>query len=423
MKEIKSIHLGNQINLTLIPSEKFKYNIVSIYIQRLLDKHEATKNALIPEIVASGSMKYPSAREISNELDNLYGSSMGADISKRGERQVLSFKIISTNERYLDENIFKDVIEFFNEIVNNPLVIDGGFKEEFLNIEKQNLKDRIQAKINDKGRYALERAFEELCEVERYSISEYGYEEDIDKITPKELYNHYKEILRTSPIDIVVEGDFDEDEVIKTITENFKFERGNIINIPRDEFKKEVKEIKVINEKMDIAQGKLIMGYRTNIDYIDEEKYYALVVGSSILGGGPDSKLFLNVREKESLCYYIYSSVEKYKGILFISSGIEAENCEKTVELIKEQLDKLKNGEISDKELENSKSALISSMRTISDNIGGRSDFYFAQSMGKTHATIESIIEKLSYVSIEDIVKVLKDVQLDTIYFLSNKEA
>ena len=420
MEGIKKVSLGDKINLTLIPGEKFKSNLVSIYIQRLLDKDEATKNALIPEIVTSGSRKYPSAREISNELDNLYGSSMGADVTKRGERQVLSFKIISTNEKYLDEKIFKNVIEFFNEVINNPLVIDGGFKEEFLNIEKENLKDRIQAKINDKGRYALERAFEEMCEGERYSISEYGYEEDIDKITPQELYNHYRDILRTSPIDIVVEGDFDEEEIIKIITENFKFERGNIIDIPRDEFKKDIEEVKYINEKMDITQGKLIMGYRSNVDYLDEEKYYALVVGSNILGGGPDSKLFINVREKESLCYYVYSSVEKYKGILFVSSGIESNNYEKTVDLINAQIEKLKNGDISEQELKNSKSALISSMRTISDSIGGRSDFYFAQSMGKTGSTIDSIIEKLSKVSIEDIVKVVQDINLDTVYFLSN---
>lgn len=420
MEGIKKVSLGEKINLTLIPGEKFKSNLVSIYIQRLLDKDEATKNALIPEIVTSGSRKYPSAREISNELDNLYGSSMGADVTKRGERQVLSFKIISTNEKYLDEKIFKNVIEFFNEVINNTLVIDGGFKEEFLNIEKENLKDRIQAKINDKGRYALERAFEEMCEGERYSISEYGYEEDIDKITPQELYNHYREILKTSPIDIVVEGDFDEEEIIKIITENFKFERGNIIDIPRDEFKKDIEEVKYINEKMDITQGKLIMGYRSNVDYLDEEKYYTLVVGSNILGGGPDSKLFINVREKESLCYYVYSSVEKYKGILFVSSGIESNNYEKTVDLINAQIEKLKNGDISEQELKNSKSALISSMRTISDSIGGRSDFYFAQAMGKTGSTIDSIIEKLSKVSIEDIVKVVQDINLDTVYFLSN---
>lgn len=418
MEDIKKINLGDNINLTLIPGNKFKSNLVSIYIQRLLDKKEATKNALLPTVVTSGCEKYPSVREISNKLDDLYGSSIGSDVSKRGERQVISFKIISTNEKYLEENIFQNVIEFFNEIVNKPLVIDGGFKEEYLSIEKQNLKDRIQAKINDKGRYALERAFEEMCKEERFSISEYGYEEEIDSITAKDLYEHYKEIIRTSPIDIVVEGDFDENEVKDIITKNFNFERGNIIELPREEYKKEIEEVTVVEDKMDITQGKLVMGYRTNIDYKDKEKYYPLVVGSNILGGGPHSKMFINIREKESLCYYIYSSVEKYKGILFVSSGIEFQNYEKTVELVKKQLESLKSGEISEEEIENSKSALINSMRSLKDSIGGMSDFYFSQSMSNTNNTVEEIIDNVAKVKVEDIVKAVESVTLDTVYFL-----
>lgn len=420
MEGIKKISLADNINLTLIPATKFKSNLVSIYIQRLLDKSEATKNALLPTVITSGSKKYQSVREISNKLDELYGSSIGCDISKRGERQVLSFKIISTNDKYLDEKIFKDVIEFFNDIVNNPLVVDEGFKQEYVDIEKKNLKDRIQAKINDKGRYALERCFEEMCEDELFSISEYGYEDEIDSITCQDLYNHYKEILTTSPIDIVVEGDFNEKEVSDIISENFVFKRDSIINIPREEYSKEVKEAKVIEEKMDITQGKLVMGYRSNIDYMDIDKYYALVVGCSVLGGGPHSKMFINIREKESLCYYIYSSVEKYKGILFISSGIETQNYEKTVELVKKQLESLKEGDITQEELDNSKSSLINSMKSLSDGIGGMSDFYFAQSMGKTNSTVQEIIDSIAKVKKEDIVEVIKDVKLDTVYFLTN---
>ena len=365
MEEVKKINLGNNINLTLIPATKFKSNLVSIYIQRLLDKSEATKNALLPTLITSGCEKYPSIREISNKLDDLYGSSMGGDASKRGERQVLSFKIISTNQKYLEEDIFKDVIEFFNEVINKPLIVDGGFKEDILNIEKQNLKDRIQAKINDKGRYALERCFEEMCSDERYSISEYGYEDEIDAISGKELYEHYKEIIKTSPIDIVIEGDFDEKEVTDIISKNFTFERGNIIEIPREDFIKDIKEVKVIEDKMEITQGKLVMGYRTNIDFKDTDKYYPLVVGCNVLGGGPHSKMFVNIREKESLCYYIYSSVEKYKGILFVSSGIEFQNYDKTVELVNKQIESLQAGNITEEEIENSKSALINSMKSL----------------------------------------------------------
>lgn len=424
MKNNKTINLGKGINLTLIPEEKFKSNLVSIYIQRILDRDEVTMNALLPSIIKSGSEKYPSAREMSYHQDDLYGVSIGADSSKRGESQVITFKIISTDEEYLDEKIFKKVVKYLDEVVNHPLVIDGGFKEEYVAIEKENLKNRIESIINDKGRYAVERAREEMFKNEKYGISDLGYLADIDKITAKGLYEHYVNIMKTSPIDIVVEGNFDEDEIVEIISNGFDFHRKNIIEIPRADFIKKVDEIKVIKEEMDITQGKLVMGYRCNVDYKDEFKYYSLFVGSNVLGGGPHSKLFVNVREKESLCYYIYSSLEKYKTSMFISSGIESENYDKTVELIGEQLKSLKEGKISDEELLNSKSAIISSLKTIKDSLGGSSDFYFSQSMGGTNTTVEKIIEMIEKVTVSDIVEAFKNIELDTIYFLSNnKEA
>ena len=424
MKNNKTINLGKGINLTLIPEEKFKSNLVSIYIQRILDRDEVTMNALLPSIIKSGSEKYPSAREMSYHQDDLYGVSIGADSSKRGESQVITFKIISTDEEYLDEQIFKKVVKYLDEVVNHPLVIDGGFKEEYVAIEKENLKNRIESIINDKGRYAVERAREEMFKNEKYGISDLGYSEDIDKITAKGLYEHYVNIMKTSPIDIVVEGNFDEDEIVEIISNGFDFHRENIIEVPRADFIKKVDEIKVIKEEMDITQGKLVTGYRCNVDYKDEFKYYSLFVGSNVLGGGPHSKLFVNIREKESLCYYIYSSLEKYKTSMFISSGIESENYDKTVELIGEQLKSLKEGKISDEELLNSKSAIISSLKTIKDSLGGSSDFYFSQSMGGTNTTVEKIIEMIEKVTVSDIVEAFKNIELDTIYFLSNnKEA
>ncbi|MGL5312810.1 MAG: EF-P 5-aminopentanol modification-associated protein YfmF [Peptostreptococcaceae bacterium] len=420
MEVVKKINLGKNINLTLIPQTKFKSNLVSLYIQRILERDEVTKNALLPNIITSGCEKYQSAREISKQSDNLYGASVFGDSSKRGERQVVSFKIISTNERFLDEKIFKDVIEFFNQVINNPLIIEGGFKKEYVDIEKKNLKDRIQGIINDKSRYALERTFEEMCRDEKFSISEHGYEEDLENITPKNLYEHYKEILKTSPIEIVVEGDFNENEVVDIISKNFTFERENIIQVPREDYKKQVEEVKIVEDKMDITQGKLVMGYRTNIDFKDIEKYYSLVVGSNVLGGGPHSKMFINIREKESLCYYIYSSVEKYKGIMFISSGIEFQNYEKTVDLVKKQIESMKKGEITEEELQSSKKALINSIRSVGDSIGGMSDFYFAQGISETNTTLEEMINYIENVSVEGIVKSFENVQLDTVYFLRN---
>ncbi|SCI71889.1 Peptidase M16 inactive domain [uncultured Clostridium sp.] len=420
MDSIKKINLHDNINLTLIQSKKFKTNLVSVYIQRILDKNEVTKNALIPNMITNSSNKYKTLRDISNKLEDLYGASILADTSKRGERQVLNIKLVTTNEQYLDEPIFTEAIEFLNEIINNPLIEDGGFSEKYLKLEKQNLAERIKAKINDKGRFALERCFEEMCKDERFSISEQGYIEDIESITGKDLYDHYKHILKTSPIDIVVEGEFDEKKVIEIIKDKFKFERDAILTIPREEYKKQVDSVKTIVDKMDITQGKLVMGYRTNIDFADYKNYYSLIVGCNILGGGPHSKMFMNIREKESLCYYIYSSVEKYKGILYISSGIETQNYEKTTDLIRKQIESIIEGNISDEELENSKISLISSMRALTDSIGGLSDFRFAQDISKTNLDIEDIINYIDKVTKEEIVNSFKKLQLDTIYFLRN---
>lgn len=420
MENIKKINLDENINLTLIQSKKFKTNLVSVYIQRILDKNETTKNALIPNMITNASNKYKTLKDISNKLEDLYGASILADVSKRGERQVLNIKLVTTNEQYLEEPIFTDAIEFLNEIINNPLTENGGFKEEYLKLEKQNLSERIKAKINDKGRYALERCFEEMCKDEKFSISEYGYIEEIDEINGKDLYNHYKDILKTSPIDIVIEGEFDEEKVVDIIKNKFKFEREKVIEIPREKYEKNVKSVKNIVDKMDITQGKLVMGYRTNTDFADSKNYYPLVVGCNILGGGPQSKMFINIREKESLCYYIYSSIEKYKGILFISSGIETQNYEKTTDLVRQQIESIINGDISDEELENSKISLISSMRSLKDSIGGLSDFKFSQDISKTNLSIEDIINYVEKVNKEEIISVFKKLQLDTIYFLRN---
>ncbi len=391
MSDLKRVDLGNNINLTLIKTSKFKTNLVSVYIQRELDREDVTKNALLPSVITSGSNKYPTLREISHKLDSLYGASLLSNAGKRSEKQILEFKILGINDKFIDEDIFKDMIEFLNEIINNPFIEDEGFKEEYLNLEKQNLRDKIKAAIND-----------------------------IYSITAVDLYNHYKNILKTSPIDIVVEGNFDEDFVVESIKQNFKFERGEIIEIPRGEFSKKVDEVKIVEEKMDITQGKLVMGYRANVDYMDNDKYYSLVVGNSVFGGGAHSKLFNNVREKESLCYYVYSSVEKYKSIMFVSSGIEAQNYEKAVKIIKEQLEDLKNGKITDQEISNSKSALINSAKSVTDNIGGMSEFSFAQSFAKTNSTVEDLIKSIEKVTVDDIVNAVKDIELDTVYFLRN---
>ena len=419
MKNLKTLEIGKNVKLTLIPESKFKTNLISVYIQRKLDRNEVTKNALLPGILKSGCNKYKTLGQLTDREEELYGSYLHAGASKRGESQVLGFSILSVNEKYLDEKILGQCIEFLNEIINNPLVIDGGFNEEYLNIEKEILKDSIMSIINDKGNYAMKRTNEIMFEGEPYSINGKGYIEDLDNIDRVGLYEHYKEVLKTSPIEIMIEGEFEESEVVELIKEKFQFDRGNIIDIPKEEYYKEVDKVKEVKENMDIAQGKLVMGYRCNVDYLDEEKYYSLLLGSRILGGGADSKLFINVREKESLCYTIYSTIQKSKSTMMVCSGIEAQNYEKTVNLVKEQVQKLKDGDITESEISNAKIAFINSLNSLNDEIGRISDFYFSQSISKNKSDLDQIKNMINKSTKEDIVEAVKNIELDTIYFLS----
>lgn len=419
MKNLKTLEIGKNVKLTLIPESKFKTNLISVYIQRKLDRNEVTKNALLPGILKSGCNKYKTLGQLTDREEELYGSYLHAGASKRGESQVLGFSILSVNEKYLDEKILGKCIEFLNEIINNPLVIDGGFNEEYLNIEKEILKDSIMSIINDKGNYAMKRTNEIMFEGEPYSINGKGYIEDLDTIDRVSLYEHYKEVLKTSPIEIMIEGEFEESEVVELIKEKFQFDRGNIIDIPKEEYYKEVDKVKEVKENMDIAQGKLVMGYRCNVDYLDEEKYYSLLLGSRILGGGADSKLFINVREKESLCYTIYSTIQKSKSTMMVCSGIEAQNYEKTVNLVKEQVQKLKDGDITESEISNAKIAFINSLNSLNDEIGRISDFYFSQSISKNKSDLDQIKNMINKSTKEDIVEAVKNIELDTIYFLS----
>ena len=419
MKNLKTLEIGKNVKLTLIPESKFKTNLISVYIQRKLDRNEVTKNALLPGILKSGCNKYKTLGQLTDREEELYGSYLHAGASKRGESQVLGFSILSVNEKYLDEKILGQCIEFLNEIINNPLVIDGGFNEEYLNIEKEILKDSIMSIINDKGNYAMKRTNEIMFEGEPYSINGKGYIEDLDTIDRVGLYEHYKEVLKTSPIEIMIEGEFEETEVVELIKEKFQFDRGNIIDIPKEEYYKEVDKVKEVKETMDIAQGKLVMGYRCNVDYLDEEKYYSLLLGSRILGGGADSKLFINVREKESLCYTIYSTIQKSKSTMMVCSGIEAQNYEKTVNLVKEQVQKLKDGDITESKISNAKIAFINSLNSLNDEIGRISDFYFSQSISKNKSDLDQIKNMINKSTKEDIVEAVKNIELDTIYFLS----
>ena len=403
----------------LIPRDNYKTNIVTVYLKRPLKRDEVTKNSLIPSVLKSATVGYPNPIAIAKKLQDLYGSTIGVSVDKMGERQVLSFRMYCVGDMYLPEPVFEDSLAMLKEIILHPLTKDGGFVKEYVDIEKTILEEDIKSKINNKGHYAVEKCIENMCKQEPFSISEDGYIEDLAEIDEKSLYSHYKEIIETSPIDIVIAGSFDRDEIIETVKSKFNFERKELVKIDKEQIYKKP-EASYITEEMDINQGKLVLGLRTNMDYKDE-KYYNLMMFSAVLGSGAHSKLFLNVREKHSLCYSIYSSLEKLKGLMFISAGIEISDYDKALELISKELDDMKQGNITSEELTNSKKFIINNLKSLNDNLSALTDYYYSMSIQDSNRTIDDVISLVSKVEISDIVEVGKEIYLDTVYFLTGK--
>ncbi len=420
MDGFEKIEITKGVNLIYVENKKFKTNLVSVYIKRPLVRGEATKNALLPYVLKSGSKGYENQVEISKMLDELYGSKLVASVGKKGERHIMSFKLVMTNDKFIEEDIFEKGMAFLKDVVFNPLVQDGGFKQEYFDIEAQNLRDAIRGRMNDKAHYAVERCIENMCSGENYSIHEDGYEQDIDLIDRKNLYEHYVNVINTSPIDVLVVGDIEKDRVVSSIKSLFEGKIADdreLVEIPEEDVYKIPEKKKEVTEHFDVAQGKVCIGFRTNIHFTDDE-YYPLALYSSILGGGAHSKMFLNIREKESLCYYIYSSIEKYKALMFIASGIEIENYEKALKLIEREMTDMKKGRISDEEMENSKNAIVNSLRSMTDSIGSLSEFYYGQLVSGVFETPEQMIEKIRAVTKEEVTKASQKIKMDTVYFL-----
>lgn len=413
------INIGNGINLNLIKTDKFKSNLLSYYFIRPLSKEEVTKNTLLPLVLKRGTEDYDTNLKIQKKLEQMYGANLSIGINKRGEKQVLRFTLENVNGSYVDDNDYiYDVVDLLKSIIYNPTLEKGYFRKDYVFQEKENLRKRIEGRINDKRSYALDRCIEEMCKNEKFSIHPLGTLEDLKKVDETTLYEHYQEVIQTSPIEIFYVGEYDE-KLVDYIKNIEKVNREEIIDIPRETVSNNVSTKNMVSESLDVNQGKLVLGLRTGIPY-EEKLYNGLLVASDILGGGPNSKLFRNVREKESLAYYISSSVLKYKSLMLIDGGIEFANFDKTISIIKDELEELKNGIFSDEDIEISKKSIISSTRSIKDSIFLISEFFFSQSLSKDDRSLNEILDDINSVTRDEIIEASSSIALDTIYFMTN---
>ena len=419
--KIKEIKKG--IKFHTLDTDKFKTNLFAIFLSIKLNRENVTRNALISMLLRRGSKNMKTQEEISKKMEELYGASFDCGLDKTGDNQVLKFYIEAINDNYLpehNENILRTVIDSLLEIVFNPYVENGGFKKEYLEQEKNNVKQRIEGKIDNKARYSLERCIEEMYKNEPYGLYKFGYVEDLEKINENDLYKYYLDLINTCKIDIFLSGNlYDDVEKIIEENENIKKlqERDAGFELSKTPEKKEVKE-NIVTESMEVTQGKLVLGLNINIDN-DEEKYWALMY-NSILGGSANSKLFQNVREKAHLAYVASSTYYRFKSIIFINSGIEISNYDKALEVIREQLEDMKKGNFTKEDIENSKKGIIAAIKTIDDEQDTGITYYFGQELSNSNISEEEYIEKIENISKEDIVNIANKVEINTIYFLKD---
>ncbi len=411
-------HIKNGVDFRLINAEKFKTNTISVFFNIPLKKETVTKAALLPSVMKRGTTRHKTMLEISKYLDELYSATLRAGIRSKGDGEVLYFTVEYIRDEFIGESLTEKIIELLREFIFMPLVNDGSFNEDYLKGEKINLKNAIEGLINDKREYVEVKCREAMFGDDGYGMFEAGCVEDLKEINGRNLYEFYKHIVSETKVDIIASGMFG-DEALKQIKDRLA---GEFIERDVEYVQTEIayptgKEINKVVEEIPVVQSKLCIGLRCGTPPTSKE-YYALMLGGCIFGGSPFSKLFNNVREKLSLAYYAVARTERFKSTMFISCGIETEKYQAAYDEIMVQFNKMKNGEIEDSEIENSKLYMCSQFTSMKDGLRTMEDYYLSQAIMNNDGGIDELIERTKKVTKDEIIRAFGKIEIDTIYFL-----
>ena len=417
--------LKQGITLHQIQTQNYKTNLYAIFLATPLKRENVTLDALLAAVLRRGTQNLPSQEEISKKLEMMYGASFDCGIEKTGDNHIMKFYLETLNEEFLPspENLTKQSIAILLDIVLNPFLENNAFKKEYVKGEKQNLKQIIEGKIDNKSKYAYDRCTEEMFKNKPYGLYKFGYIEDLEAITPQSLYVYYQELLKKCKIDIFVSGKTENNAIKEMITQNEMIQRLQarkseyVVNNETTEEKQEDSP-KEITESMQITQGKLVIGL--DVKQTNQNSRFIASVYNAILGGGANSKLFQNVREKQSLAYTANSGYVRTKNSIFIRCGIEIDNYQKALDTIKQQLEDMKKGNFTEEDLQNSKELILSSIEGITEEQDTEITYYYGQELANTFVTIEEYIQKIKEVTKEQVIKLANNIFINTIYFLKD---
>ena len=411
--------LSDRIALNLIDTDKFKSNYLSVSFAVPFDKRTSAMNALALKILKRGTKSYPNMIELSKKLEYLYSADIYTKAVSFGETQMLSFSIDTINDKYAldDTNILEETISVLGEVIFSPVTENGVFKSDYFESEKRNLLDDIAAEINNKAKYALKRMCEHMFENEKYRLSASGDVETVKAFTNEEVFAQYKSVLDSANIEITFVGNTDIEKLKKNILDMLASYSPSQMYDTGTQVVRSASNVKEVRETCVGKQGNLVMGFRTGTVLSDGD-YPKMALLSELYGGSASSMLFMNVREKMSLCYYCASIPEAIKGIMIVRAGIENKNYETAKNAILEQLDAIRSGNFDDEMLEAAKLSLINAYQEISDNPQAMQNWYLGRLLSGISQSPEEAIEVVSALGAEDVIATANKISLDTVYFL-----
>lgn len=419
---IQQFELFPGVTLRCFADSRFKQGCLSIQLIRPQCREEAAMNALIPTVLLRGCEGFPDLRAITNRLDELYGASVGTMVRRVGDYQALGLSCALMEDRFAmdGDRILDPMVRFLGQLLLQPLTENGGFDPDFVASEKRNLIATIEADLNDKRAYAMGKLLKTMCRADSFGVPRLGEKEAVAAIDPKTLYEHYQHILRSSPMELFYVGSAPVETVAALMKEALSSIRRDYAPLgAQTPFRDAAGRHKT--EQMDVTQSVLCMGFVTDITSASPE-FAAMQVLNTIFGAGMTSKLFIQVREKLSLCYAIGSGYYGSKGIVTVSAGIDRDKEPQVREEILSQLDACRRGEITEKELHAAKEALLSSLRGVHDSPGSIESYYSTHLLSGAFRSPRQYMEEIEAVTMDAVIAAANTVRLHSTYFLKGVE-
>lgn len=415
---IHTFELMPGITLRCFPDNRFKQSALSIQFLRPMCREEAALNALLPAVLLRGCEGCPDLRDITLRLDDLYGASVGALVRRVGDYQTTGLHCGFIDDRYAlqGDAIAEPMFGFLRQLLLQPVLEKGVFRTDYVESEKRNLISTIESQKNDKRAYAGSQLIRKMCAEDSFGIPRLGEKEQVAAITAESLYAHYLRVLKESPIHLFYVGSAEPARIAEGLKTLFRGLDRACIQLP-SQSAYHVSQPGDYTEQLDVTQGKLCMGFYTPVT-LRTADFAAMQVMNVIFGAGMTSKLFMQVREKLSLCYDIGSGYHSSKGIVTVSAGIDFHQEPVVRQQVLTQLEACQTGDISENELTAAKQALIAQLQSTHDSPGAIEGYYATAALSGLRWTPAEYTENIISVTAADVARVARSLQLHTVYFL-----